>query len=43
MHGVYNAETLEKLLGTVHDMHNATIPNESLFVDDLNTAFTCGM
>ena len=28
MYGIYNAETLEKIITTVHKMHNITIPNE---------------
>ena len=27
MYGVYNTETLDKLLNTVHIMHNNTTPN----------------
>ena len=38
--GVYNAETLEKLIYTVHGMHNSTTPNEKLFAGELSTAFT---
>ena len=30
MYGVYNAEMLEKLINTVHKMHNITTPNERL-------------
>ena len=40
MYGVYNSETLERLINTVHQMHNATIPNEELFAGKLSTAFT---
>ena len=40
MYGVYNAETLEKLINTVHQMHNITIPNEGLFAGELSTAYT---
>ena len=39
MYKVYNAETLEKLITTVHQMHNSTTPNERLFTGDLNTTF----
>ena len=28
MYGIYNAETLEKLINTVHHIHNFTSPNE---------------
>ena len=31
MYGVYNAETLEKLINTVHNMHNTTSLHERLF------------
>ena len=31
MYGVYNAETLEKLISTVHNIHNTTSSHESLF------------
>ena len=31
MYGIYNAETLEKLLNTVHHLHNITTPYEKLF------------
>ena len=30
-YGVYNAETLEKLIKTVHDIHNTTLSHEKLF------------
>ena len=31
MCGMYNAEILEKLINTVHHIHNFTSPNEKLF------------
>ena len=31
MHGVYNAETLEKLINTVHHIHSTTSSHERLF------------
>ena len=40
MYGVYNAETLEKSVKTVHQMHNTTTLNEKLFAGELITAFT---
>ena len=40
MYGVYNSETLEKLINTAHQMHNTMTPNERLFAGDLSTAFT---
>ena len=38
-YGVYNAETLEKLVNTVHVMHNNTTPKEKLFTGDFSSAF----
>ena len=32
MYGVYNAETLEKLINTVHNIHNITSSHERLLV-----------
>ena len=32
MHNIYIAETLEKLINTVHHIHNITSPNETLYV-----------
>ena len=32
MYGIYNAETLEKLISTVHNIHNMTSLHERLFV-----------
>ena len=40
MNGVYNAEALEKLINTIHHMHNTTTPNERLFADEISTVFT---
>ena len=34
MYGIYNEETLEKLLKTVHEIHNATSSHEILFVGE---------
>ena len=31
MYGIYNAETLEKLINTVHQIHNTTSSHERLF------------
>ena len=31
MYGIYNAETLEKLINTVHEIHNTTPSHEKLF------------
>ena len=38
MYGIYNAETLEKLINTVQDIHNVTSSHEILFAGDHNTA-----
>ena len=40
MYGIYNLETLEKLVNRVHIMQNNTTPNERLFTGDFSTAFT---
>ena len=37
MYGIYNAEMLEKLIDTVHLVHNVTTPNEELFAGLLHT------
>ena len=39
MYGVYNAETLEKLVDTVWIMHNNTNSNEKLFAGDFISVF----
>ena len=31
MYGIYNAETLEQLINTVHHIHNTTSSNEEIF------------
>ena len=31
MYGIYNAEMLEKLINTVHNIHNTTSSHEGLF------------
>ena len=33
MYGVYNAETLVKLIKTVHNIHNTTTSHERLFTE----------
>ena len=38
MYGIYNAETLEKLIKTVHDIHNATSSHEGSFAGEQNHA-----
>ena len=37
-YGIYNAETLEKLINTVHHIHSFTSPNEKLFAGQQGTA-----
>ena len=34
MYGVYNSETLEKLINTVHGIHNTTSSHEKLFAGE---------
>ena len=34
MYGIYNAETLEKLINTVQEIHNAMSSHEKLFVGE---------
>ena len=34
MYGIYNSETLGKLIKTVHEIHNATSSHEKLFVGE---------
>ena len=34
MYGIYNAETLEKLINTVHEIHNTTSSHEKLFAGE---------
>ena len=36
MYSIYNSDTLEKLIDTVHKMYNKTTWNEKLFVVKLN-------
>ena len=38
MYGIYNAETLEKLIKTVHKIHNTTSSHEKLFAGEQNHA-----
>ena len=38
MYGVYNAETLKKLIKTVHKIHNTTSSHEKLFEGEHNHA-----
>ena len=35
-HEIYNTETLEKLMNTVHEIHNATSSHEKLFAGEQN-------
>ena len=36
MYGVYNAETLEKLIKTIQEIHNTTVSHEGLFTGKHN-------
>ena len=36
MYGIYNAEMLEKLIRTVHEIHNTTSSHEGLFAGEHN-------
>ena len=36
MYGIYNAETLEKLIKIVHEIHNTTSSHEKLFAGEHN-------
>ena len=38
MYRIYNAETLEKLINTVQEMHNITSSHERLFAGEHNPA-----
>ena len=38
MYGIYNAETLEKLIKTVHGIHNTTSSHERLFAGEHNAS-----
>ena len=40
MYGIYNSEPLEKLINTVHKVHNTTTPNEKLFACKLSSWYT---
>ena len=39
MYSIYNTETFEKLIDTVHLLQNITTPNENLFAGQSNTAY----
>ena len=42
MYGIYNAETLEELINTLHHIHNTTTSNEKLFAgQDSTTILQC--
>ena len=38
MYGIYNAETFEKLINTVHEIHNVTSSHKKLFAGEHNPA-----
>ena len=42
MYGVYNVETLEKLITTVHNIHNTTPSHERLFAGQHNPTVCLG-
>ena len=37
MYGIYNFDTLEKLIDTLHKMHNSATRNEKLFAGKLDS------
>ena len=39
VYGVYNANTLEILINTIHQMHDITTPNERLLAGKLGSSF----
>ena len=39
MYGIYNMETLEKLINTVHEIHNVTSSHEKLFAGEHSPTF----
>ena len=39
MYGIYNSDTLEKLINTIYKIHNTTTWNENLFAGKLNHCF----
>ena len=41
IYSIYNLETLEKLIDTIHQMHNTTTPNENLFASILSSWYVC--
>ena len=40
MYGVYNSDTLEDLIDTVHKLHNRTMWNEKLFSGQINNWYS---
>ena len=43
MYSIYNSDTLEKLINTVHKMHNKTTWNEKLFDSKLDHCSIIGI
>ena len=41
MYGIYNAETLEKLIDTVHQIHDTTSSHERLFAGQQSSLTLC--
>ena len=39
MYGIYNVKMLEKLINTVHEIHNVTSSHEKLFAEDITPHF----
>ena len=39
MYGIYNAETLEKLINTVHNIHNVTSSHERLLQENITLLY----
>ena len=39
MYGIYNAETLEKLINTIHNIHNVTSSHERLFAGNITLLY----
>ena len=39
MYGIYNAETLEKLINTVQELHNVTFSHERLFAGNITPPY----
>ena len=40
MYGIYNLETLEKLIDTIHELHNSKTLNEDLYAGTLDSWYS---